>query len=151
MNLVLFIHILLATAWIGGALLLFALGIFLRDKQAQSNVYDYLGPIYGYFEKESGNPLVVIPTAGGKSLVMAAFIDGVLPRLRERGVNLDVYYIASVELFDRLSEEERNAILPPEVILWQHTHDTASMAVSCYMAGIEGGAFRAKASQPVRG
>jgi len=34
--------------------------------------------IYGYFEKESGNPLVVIPTAGGKSLVMAAFIDGVL-------------------------------------------------------------------------
>ncbi len=34
--------------------------------------------IYGYFEKKSGNPLVVIPTAGGKSLVMAAFIDGVL-------------------------------------------------------------------------
>jgi pyruvate carboxylase subunit B len=30
-------------------------------------------------------------------------------------------------------------ILPPEIILWQHTHDTASMAVSCYMAGIEGG------------
>ncbi len=30
-------------------------------------------------------------------------------------------------------------ILPPEVILWQHTHDTASMAVSCYLAGIEGG------------
>jgi pyruvate carboxylase subunit B len=30
-------------------------------------------------------------------------------------------------------------ILPSEVILWQHTHDTASMAVSCYMAGLEGG------------
>ena len=30
-------------------------------------------------------------------------------------------------------------ILPPEVILWQHTHDTASMAVACYMAGIDGG------------
>ncbi len=30
-------------------------------------------------------------------------------------------------------------ILPSEVILWQHTHDTASMAVACYMAGIEGG------------
>jgi pyruvate carboxylase subunit B len=30
-------------------------------------------------------------------------------------------------------------ILPPEVILWQHTHDTASMAVSCYMAGIAAG------------
>jgi pyruvate carboxylase subunit B len=30
-------------------------------------------------------------------------------------------------------------ILPPEVPLWQHTHDTASLAVSCYLAGIEGG------------
>ncbi len=31
------------------------------------------------------------------------------------------------------------AILPDDVPLWQHTHDTASMAVACYMAGIEGG------------
>ena len=31
------------------------------------------------------------------------------------------------------------AIMPPEMPLWQHTHDTASMAVACYMAGIEGG------------
>lgn len=31
------------------------------------------------------------------------------------------------------------AILPPEMPLWQHTHDTASMAVSCYLAGIAGG------------
>ncbi|HOP06188.1 MAG TPA: biotin attachment protein [candidate division Zixibacteria bacterium] len=30
-------------------------------------------------------------------------------------------------------------IMPPEMILWQHTHDTASTAVSCYMAGIAGG------------
>jgi len=30
-------------------------------------------------------------------------------------------------------------IMPPEMILWQHTHDTASTAVACYMAGIEGG------------
>ena len=34
--------------------------------------------IYGYFQSHNGNPLVVIPTAGGKSLVMAAFIEGVL-------------------------------------------------------------------------
>ncbi len=31
------------------------------------------------------------------------------------------------------------AILPPDVILWQHTHDTASLGVAQYMAGIEGG------------
>jgi pyruvate carboxylase subunit B len=30
-------------------------------------------------------------------------------------------------------------ILPPEVPLFLHTHDTASMAVACYMAGLEGG------------
>ncbi len=34
--------------------------------------------IYVYFQSNKGNPLVVIPTAGGKSLVMAAFIEGVL-------------------------------------------------------------------------
>ena len=34
--------------------------------------------IYNYFEDHHGNPLVVIPTAGGKSLVMASFINGVL-------------------------------------------------------------------------
>ena len=34
--------------------------------------------IYGYFQTHTGNPLVVIPTAGGKSLVMASFIESVL-------------------------------------------------------------------------
>lgn len=31
-------------------------------------------------------------------------------------------------------------IMPPEMPLWLHTHDTASMAVACYLAGIEAGA-----------
>jgi pyruvate carboxylase subunit B len=30
-------------------------------------------------------------------------------------------------------------MMPPKMPLWQHTHDTASTAVSCYMAGIAGG------------
>jgi pyruvate carboxylase subunit B len=30
-------------------------------------------------------------------------------------------------------------IMPKDMLLWQHTHDTASTAVSCYMAGIEAG------------
>jgi DNA repair protein RadD len=34
--------------------------------------------IYNYFHNNTGNPLVVIPTAGGKSLVMAKFVEGVL-------------------------------------------------------------------------
>ena len=33
-----------------------------------------ISSIYGYFQTDKGNPLVVIPTAGGKSLVMAAFM-----------------------------------------------------------------------------
>jgi len=49
-DVVLYIHILAATAWIGGALLLFALGILLKGKEAQAQTYEYLGPLYGYFE-----------------------------------------------------------------------------------------------------
>jgi len=30
-------------------------------------------------------------------------------------------------------------IMPPEMPLWQHTHDTASTAVACYLAGIAAG------------
>jgi pyruvate carboxylase subunit B len=30
-------------------------------------------------------------------------------------------------------------LLGPDVLIWQHTHDTASMGIACYMAGIEGG------------
>lgn len=30
-------------------------------------------------------------------------------------------------------------IMPPEMPLWMHTHDTASTGVACYMAGIHGG------------
>ncbi len=44
--------------------------------------------------------------------VAYAFISGVLPHLREKGINLDVYYISSVELFDRLDEQERKEIYP---------------------------------------
>lgn len=49
-DIVLYFHILAATAWIGGALLLFLLGIFLKGKEAQEQTYEYLGPLYGYFE-----------------------------------------------------------------------------------------------------
>jgi transketolase len=44
--------------------------------------------------------------------VAYAFVSGVLPRLQETGMNLDVYYVSSVELFDRLDEDERESIFP---------------------------------------
>mgnify|MGYP000446907119 CR=1 FL=1 len=42
--------------------------------------------IYDYFAEQAGNPLVIIPTAGGKSLVMAAFIEGVLKAWPEQRI-----------------------------------------------------------------
>jgi transketolase len=47
--------------------------------------------------------------------VAYAFLNGVLPRLRETGMNLDVYYIASTELFNRLDAGERQEIYPSSV------------------------------------
>ena len=58
----------------------------------------------------NGKPDATIVYQG--SDVAYAFITGVLPHLEEKGINLDVYYVSSAELFDRLGEEERNEIFP---------------------------------------
>jgi len=47
---ILYTHMIGAATWIGGSMLLFVLGITLRDKEAQKVVYFYIGPLYGYFE-----------------------------------------------------------------------------------------------------
>jgi len=44
------IHLIAAISWIGGAVFMFVLGIFLRDKQAQKEVYPRIGPLFGYYE-----------------------------------------------------------------------------------------------------
>ena len=44
------IHLLAAISWIGGSVFMFALGITLRDKEAQKQVYPHVGPIFGWFE-----------------------------------------------------------------------------------------------------
>ncbi len=49
-NIILFIHILAASAWIGGSILLFGMGLYIRDKEVQTMVYYHIGPFYGYFE-----------------------------------------------------------------------------------------------------
>ena len=50
MHIILYLHILAACAWIGGGLLLFGLGIFIREKEIQERIYGAIGPFYGYFE-----------------------------------------------------------------------------------------------------
>lgn len=74
----------------------------------------------------------------------ADFYVGIVRELLKRGIHFD-----SVCLKDASGTADPRTcydtalglkkILPPEVLLWQHTHDTASIAVACYMAGIEAG------------
>ena len=47
-----------------------------------------------------------------ESAVTLAFVADVLPRLEREGVDLDVYYVASAELFDALPPAERERIFP---------------------------------------
>jgi putative copper export protein len=44
------IHLIAAISWIGGSIFMFALGVSMRDKKAQKEVYPHIGPIFGYFE-----------------------------------------------------------------------------------------------------
>jgi transketolase len=44
--------------------------------------------------------------------VASIFVNDVLPRLDEQGLNLNVYYITSVELFKLLSPQEQESIFP---------------------------------------
>jgi len=44
------LHLIAAVSWIGGSVFLFVLGVTLRDKRDQQEVYPRIGPIYGFFE-----------------------------------------------------------------------------------------------------
>jgi len=44
------IHLIAAISWIGGSIFMFVLGVSLRDKEKQKQVYPHIGPIFGYFE-----------------------------------------------------------------------------------------------------
>lgn len=74
----------------------------------------------------------------------AEFYVGVIKKVMDKGLHFDSVCMkdASGTTDPKTCYETAKGlrkILPPEVILWMHTHDTASMAVSCYMAGIAGG------------
>ncbi len=44
--------------------------------------------------------------------VMNAFVEDVLPRLNESGLNMNVFYVTSAELFEALPTDEQEAIFP---------------------------------------
>jgi pyruvate carboxylase subunit B len=79
-----------------------------------------------------------------KTVHTPEFYVGIVKKLLKSGLRFDSVCLkdASGTTDPRTCYETAKGIrklLPPEVLLWQHTHDTASMAVSCYMAGIEAG------------
>ena len=47
--------------------------------------------------------------------VTNTFVEEVLPRIDEAGLNMNVFYIASAELFSMLPDAEQDAIFPPEL------------------------------------
>ncbi|HET9952460.1 MAG TPA: hypothetical protein VFS09_11770 [Candidatus Eisenbacteria bacterium] len=71
---------------------------------ARSGVYRLRAPRGG------GDGVVVLQ----ESAVTMAFVTETLPRLERQGIDLDVYYVASAELFDALRPEDREKIFPEE-------------------------------------
>ena len=74
----------------------------------------------------------------------AEFYTNIGKRLLESGMRIDSICLKDASgttdpktIYDTAVALKK--VMPPEMPLWQHTHDTASMAVACYMAGIEGG------------
>jgi len=61
----------------------------------------------------NGAPDATIVLQGSE--VTYAFIEETLPLLAEAGIDPDVFYVASAELFDALDEEERHRIFPEAV------------------------------------
>ncbi len=80
-----------------------------------------------------------------KTAHTAEFYIGIAQKILDSGVHFDSLCMkdASGTTTPHVVYETAKGIrkiLPPEIPLWSHTHDTASTAVSCYMAAIEGGA-----------
>jgi len=75
------LHLIAAISWIGGSVFMFALGISLRDKKAQKEVYPHVGPIFGWFEVGALIVLLLTGTLLGMdySLFEMIFYDSSIP------------------------------------------------------------------------
>jgi pyruvate carboxylase subunit B len=74
----------------------------------------------------------------------AEFYSNIGKRLLESDIQIDSLCLKDASgttdpktIYDTVVELKK--MMPPEMPLWLHTHDTASTAVACYMAGIDGG------------
>jgi transketolase len=94
-----------------------------------------------YAMRRGGKAAVVLQGHG----VAAFFVRDVLPKLDAAGVKLNVFYVTSAELFERLPEAEKRKIFPPEMeqvsmgitdftlpTLWRWVRSDAGVAASLY-------------------
>jgi pyruvate carboxylase subunit B len=88
--------------------------------------------------------LMGLPFASEKVHTAAFYLD-IGRRLLESDVQIDSLCLKDASgttdpktIYDTAVALKK--IMPPEMPLWMHTHDTASTAVACYMSAIAGGA-----------
>jgi len=88
--------------------------------------------------------LMGLPFASDKVHTAAFYLD-IGRRLLESDVQIDSLCLKDASgttdpktIYDTVVALKK--IMPPEMPLWMHTHDTASTAVACYMSAIAGGA-----------
>ncbi len=88
--------------------------------------------------------LMGLPFASDKVHTAAFYLD-IGRRLLESDVQIDSLCLKDASgttdpktIYDTAVALKK--IMPPEMPLWMHTHDTASTAVACYMSAIAGGA-----------
>lgn len=94
-----------------------------------------------YAVRRGGKATVVLQGHG----VAHHFMRDVLPELDAAGVKLNVFYVASAELFDRLSDAEKKEAFPPELAfssmgitdftqatLWRWVRSDAGLAASLH-------------------
>jgi uncharacterized membrane protein len=94
-------HLFAAIAWIGGSVFMFILGVTLRDKQKQREVYPHIGPIFGYFEIVSLAILVIsgflmIQDNGLYALILTDDTSDVAQMLRSKLLIVLMMVIATV-------------------------------------------------------
>jgi transketolase len=94
-----------------------------------------------YALRRGGKAAVVLQGHG----VATFFVRDVLPKLDAAGLKLNVFYVTSAELFERLSPEEKSAAFPSEMAfvsmgitdftlptLWRWVRSDAGIAASLY-------------------
>jgi transketolase len=86
--------------------------VLVPDRQAMGLPAAYAAAKGLYAMRRSSKKATVVLQGAG---VASLFAHEVLPQLEKRGVQLNVFYVASSELFDLLPEEEKDSLYPADL------------------------------------